>query len=221
MPVKRDKGDRAVHETDRDDEVPADTTDIGFEPTVLVSRRDSGGGFGAVPDPPSSRRTPTPGRFSDRTRLVGQEEGPDPHGPATVVVSSGRPESGSQPGSTSQMDDPPAGWLVVVAGPGKGTVATLGVGQNSVGRDAASNRVPIDNGDRMLSRAKHVVVVYDPRTRKFYIQPGDGTNLAYIENEPVLATRDLAPGTHLMLGRTVLRFVPLCGDAFDWSEDMT
>ena len=121
--------------------------------------------------------------------------------------------------SRGPMDDPPVGWLVVVDGPGMGSVATLGIGSNSIGRDPEANRVALDHGDDMISRSDHGVVVYDSENRKFWIRHGDGTNLMYVNDEPVLSVQPLEPVTHIRLGRTVLRFVPLCGEAFSWPDD--
>ena len=116
------------------------------------------------------------------------------------------------------MDDPPVGWLVIIDGPGKGRVVTLGMGYNSIGRDQTA-RVSLDYGDAMISRTNHGAITYDPRSRKFYVQHGDGTNLTYANDEPVLAPRELEPSTHLQLGKTVLRFVPLCGVGFSWEDE--
>lgn len=117
------------------------------------------------------------------------------------------------------MGDPVAGWLVVVSGPGQGNFLKLGYGQNSVGRNA-SERVPLDFGDSQVSRTSHFMVTYDPRGRKFYIQPGSGTNLTYLNDEPtpLLQPMVLAPFSHVALGDTVLRFVPFCGEDFSWDE---
>ena len=71
----------------------------------------------------------------------------------------------------------------------------------------------------MISRANHGLIVYDGRNRSFWIRHGDGTNLTYVDDEPVLEARRLAPLTHIRVGRTVLRFVPLCGDEFSWPDD--
>ena len=116
------------------------------------------------------------------------------------------------------MNDPPVGWLVIVDGPGKGHVATLGIGSNSIGRDPAE-RVSLHYGDEMISRANHGTITYDPKGRKFYVQHGGGKNLTYVDDEPVLAPRELEPLTQVQIGNTVLRFVPLCGSEFSWGNE--
>ena len=115
------------------------------------------------------------------------------------------------------MDDPVVGWLVVVEGPGKGRAVPLGYGSNSIGR-GATDRIKLDFGDEQISRSGHAVVTYDPRGRQFYVQHGGGTNLTYLGDQPVLAPTGLPALSHISIGHTVLRFVPLCGAEFDWQD---
>ena len=114
-------------------------------------------------------------------------------------------------------EDPVVGWLVVVEGPGKGRAMQLGYGMNAIGR-GATDRVKLDFGDDQISRGEHAVVTYDPRGRKFYVQHGGGTNLTYLGDDPVLTPVELPALSHIAIGNTVLRFVPLCGDGFDWQD---
>ncbi len=115
------------------------------------------------------------------------------------------------------MQDPPVGWLVVVDGLGQGNVVTIGNGVNSIGRDG-TERLSLPFDDELISRSKHAAIIYDPRGKKFYIQPGSGTNLTYVNNQPVLAPQELPPHTEIQIGATTLRFVPLCGDQFGWND---
>ncbi len=114
-----------------------------------------------------------------------------------------------------RLDDPPVGFLVIIDGPGKGNVLTFGYGMNSIGR-AESERVVIDFGDDRLSREKHAMVTFDGESRTFYVQHGGGPNLTYLGDDPVLTPEELSPGDRIRLGDTVLLFLPLCGDDFDW-----
>ncbi len=125
--------------------------------------------------------------------------------------------SSARRAAASAMDDPPAGWLVVIRGPGMGSVVTIGIGSNSIGRDA-SERISLDFGDETISREGHAIVTYDPRGKKFYIQHGGGKNLTYLNNEPVLAPAELEAGAEIVIGETALRFMPLCGPDFNWED---
>ena len=141
-------------------------------------------------------------------------------------------ESGNQGGKTriqfpsskekSQKEhenfDPVVSWVVIVAGPGKGASFSLLSGKSSVGRNE-SNDVGLNfgiNSDEKISREKHCFITYDPRGRKFYILPGDGRNLAYIQDSPVLQPTEITSGDEIQLGDTILRFVPFCGADFSW-----
>ena len=141
------------------------------------------------------------GGAEERTRLVGVR----------------RREDEKSTEADRGMDDPVVGWLVVVEGPGKGRAMQLGYGSNSLGR-GATDRVKLDFGDDQISRNGHAVVTYDPRGRKFYVQHGGGTNLTYLGDQPVLAPAELPALSHITIGNTVLRFVPLCGAEFDWQD---
>ena len=148
------------------------------------------------PSPPAPQ-----GGEEERTRLVGGR----------------RREDEQRTEADRGMDDPVVGWLVVVEGPGKGRALPLGYGSNSLGR-GATDRVKLDFGDDQISRNGHAVVTYDPRGRKFYVQHGGGTNLTYLGAQPVLAPAELSALSHITIGNTALRFVPLCGAEFDWQD---
>ena len=111
--------------------------------------------------------------------------------------------------------DPVVGWVVVIQGPGKGEARRLRYGRNCIGRDE-DQEIQLDLGDDHISRKQHAAVIYDPRARKFLLQHGEGRNLTYLGDQHVLSAVELKGGEHISLGRTVLRFVPLCGPDFDW-----
>ncbi len=115
------------------------------------------------------------------------------------------------------MADPPTGWLVVVQGPGKGRVLTLGNGMNAVGRSEES-RVRLDFGDDNVSRTNHARLIYEPRTRRWLLSHGDGTNLTYLNGEVVVNVVEIESGAEIQIGSTTMRFQAFCSKAFDWSD---
>ena len=143
---------------------------------------------------------PSKGGEEEKTRLVG-----------------GRQADEKRAAEDRAMDDPVVWWLVIVEGPGKGHAMQLGYGSNPLGR-GATDRVKLDFGDDQISRNGHAVVTYDPRGRQFYVQHGGGTNLTYLGDQPVLAPAELPALSHIGIGNTILRFVPLCGAEFDWQD---
>jgi hypothetical protein len=158
----------------------------------------SGSGSAAPVQPPAAPEASSAN--DNRTRLVGAGVKQDVEEPA--------------PGG---VDDPVTGWLVVIEGPGRGACVSIGVGRNSIGR-AASDRITLDFGDDTISREAHLVIVYDHRGRKFWVQSGQSQNLSYLDGNPILETTPLSSGADLQLGDTHLRFVAFCGEDFDWSE---
>jgi hypothetical protein len=122
------------------------------------------------------------------------------------------------PAENQALKDPVSGFLAVISGPGRGSVSMLRYGKNSIGRDV-SQAIALDYGDSRISRENHCTVTYDPVTRKFYLQQGEGSQLTYLEGQPVLVPEQLAAGNEIRIGDTVLRFVPLCGKDFDWTEN--
>ena len=123
----------------------------------------------------------------------------------------------SETSETDVMMDPPVGWLALVDGPGKGNFLTLGYGQNTIGR-GDNVRLKLDFGDAEVSRESNAIVTYDPKSRNFYLSPGTGQNLTYLDEEPVLSPTIINSGVKINIGQTTLRLVQLCDKDFDWQD---
>ncbi len=145
---------------------------------------------------------------TEMTRLIG---------PPRRVAKKGLTFPERQDKVTADVTDPVVGWLVIVAGPGRGNARQLGYGQNSVGREA-DERVSVNFGDETISRRQHCFVIYEPRQRQYLLRPGDGATLTYLDGKLVSQSSPLKAGDLIEIGETVLRFVPLCGEDFDWQE---
>lgn len=126
---------------------------------------------------------------------------------------SGKPDFVSQ----DFYKDPLVGWLVIVSGPGKGISLELGYGVNSIGRDN-DQRVPLDFGDNEISRKSHAAVIFDQKSRCFFVQHVDGINLTYVNDVPVLQPVEIKGKEVISIGNTKLVFVPLCDADFDWLD---
>jgi hypothetical protein len=115
-------------------------------------------------------------------------------------------------------NDPVVGWLVVVKGPGRGNAVRLGYGWNSIGRDA-SQRACLNFGDSQISRLTHAKLLYEPRSRKFSLTLGEGTNPTYVRGEVLLAPIEIKSGDRIQMGETELLFLALCGESFEWQDN--
>ena len=110
---------------------------------------------------------------------------------------------------------PVVGWLVCIQGPSLGHDYRLISGRNSIGRDD-SNAVSISE-DISISRAKHSIVTYDPHSNAFFIQPGESSELCYVNNRVVLESMSLNADDIVTVGKSTLLFLPCCSSKFSWS----
>ncbi len=182
----------------------------GDDPTASPSRSQRSPLF--PEEPPTKPVTRSAGGGA---RGATQESG----GPRTVIAGGRRRAAGkgAEGGDEPGMADSVVGWLVVVDGPGKGSSVRLGNGQNGIGR-GQNCRVRLNFGDQQISRNDHAVLTYDPRGNRFYIRQGQGVNLVYLDENPVLETTPLRPGSRIALGETTLRFIAFCDDEFTWLD---
>lgn len=125
-----------------------------------------------------------------------------------------RPEDADATGQ-DPMAAPPVAVLVIIDGAGKGHVRTMTYGMNPVGRDPGQ-RVSLDFGDPRVSREGHALLTYDSEGQRFYAQHGGGTNLTWVNGDPLLTPRELQARDRIRVGDTTLLFLPICDDAFDW-----
>ena len=210
MPVYRGADGKIIEEKThkgKDVNQPADMAQRPLPPAPPSSDQGSGEGrLDAPTEKMDAGRSSFQGVTEEKTRVVGgrRRQEDQERLQARAEKSNG-------------TDDPVVGWLVIVEGPGKGRAMQLGYGSNSIGR-GETDRINLNFGDDQISRGGHAVVTYDPRARKFYVQHGGGTNLTYLNDQPVLIPIELPAQSHILIGNTVLRFVPLCGDAFDWQD---
>ncbi|MGD9725506.1 MAG: FHA domain-containing protein [Gammaproteobacteria bacterium] len=204
MPVFR-RPDGKIVET-KTENLSGGADDVSARVSVEVSdesfRNAGPSGF----DAPTRRMDSSHSDTNTKTRLVGRRQ-----------TSEDQKRLEDAAAQADAMDDPVVGWLAVIDGPGKGRSLPLGLGTNTIGR-GDTERISLNFGDDEISRSTHTVVTYDPRGRKFYVQHGGGKNLTYVNERPVLAPAELEPLAHIVIGNTTLRFVPLCGENFDWQD---
>ena len=199
-----------------------DTGEVIEEPTRRLDDSSAGGPRTSPPgrapgENPSALDAPT--RVVSEEQTLGRTEAEEPtrlHRPGARAADAeaAKPVAAS---ADDAMEDPVVGWLVVLAGPGKGQVCKLGYGANSLGRGEKS-RVRLDFGDERISRENHATLAYDAHGRKYYLQHGGGMNLTYLGDAPVLTPISIDPMQDIRIGETTLRFVPFCGPDFDWQD---
>lgn len=144
-----------------------------------------------------------------KTRMLGFQ--PDASGPKDVF------EETAEKAAQSHATHFPAGWIVVVAGPGRGASFTLHNGVSQIGR-GEDQAVRLDFGDTSISRNNHAAVAYDDEQGKFYLGHGGKSNLVRLNGRPVLSTEEMSNGDQIRIGETTLKFIALCGEDFTWKS---
>lgn len=109
----------------------------------------------------------------------------------------------------------PVGYLICTAGEDYGMGFPLKAGNNSIGRSVSMDVVITDE---KVSREKQAFVMYEPLKREFYIKPGEGTGLCYLNDELVLGPVRINAFDRILLGNTKLMLVPVCCERFSWEE---
>jgi hypothetical protein len=100
----------------------------------------------------------------------------------------------------------PVAVLLVVQGPGRGTLIAVGPGPSSLGRGAGA-RLRLDFGDTTIASDRHAVLLHDPERVRFTLQPGEGD--CAVDGHAVEEPVELRDGARLRLGTTELLFRPL------------
>lgn len=168
---------------------------------------------------PAGQASGSKDRFEDQTVAMGSRRQFEDE--KTRIIASRR-RVGAATGQSAghqedPMLDPPVGWLVIVGGPGKGNVLTLGNGMNGIGR-SESARVRVNFGDDTIARSNHARLAYEPRNRRYLLSHGEGSNLTYVNGEVVMESIELESGAMIEMGDTKFRFQALCSADFDWPD---
>lgn len=113
--------------------------------------------------------------------------------------------------------DPVVGWLVCVKGKEKGRDYRIHSDNNYIGR---SEKMDICvRGDETISRENHAVVSYDSIDKIYYFSPGEGRNIVRHNGKAIFQTVELNMYDRVVVGKTELVFMPLCGNDFEWSSE--
>lgn len=133
---------------------------------------------------------------------------------AKVVIPSGEKTVGYY--DIEEGIEPVVGWLVCVEGVDIGKSYNLKAGRNFIGRSSTNDVVLSD--DNSVSREKHAIVIYDPKSRNFMVQPGMSSELFYVNDEVILQAVPINDRDFISVGKTKLMFVPCCGPDFTWDD---
>lgn len=113
---------------------------------------------------------------------------------------------------------PVCGWLVCIAGARVGMDYKIHSGKNFIGRGDDMDIQIL--GDNEINRKNHAVIVYDPKNRNTMLLPGDSEGLVYLEGNAVYVPTEAKPYNTIELGRSRFLFIPLCGNNFEWKDNV-
>ena len=122
----------------------------------------------------------------------------------------------SQQTPVQHVTTPCTGWLIAINGNHLGQDFHLKVGKNFIGRDSKMDVALV--GDKSVSRNKHAIVVYEPKQHLYLVQPGESSELVYLNDEVVLSPMKLKAYDKITIGEVNLIFMPLCGEQFNWTD---
>ncbi len=134
----------------------------------------------------------------------------------SAVTSSSSNSGTSASDNTRKPSDPVVGWLVAISGPHFGESFPVSAGKNSIGR-STTNKIILDL-DSAVSRDKHALIVYEPKKRNFFIQPGESSGLTYLNEDYITESKQLSERDIIETGSSKLLFIPLCGENFTWED---
>lgn len=106
-------------------------------------------------------------------------------------------------------------WLVCIEGVNKGRSYPIHPGKNFLGSGDDMDIQIL--GDNKVDRYRHGVLVFDGKTLKTTLLPGESQGLVYLESNAVYAPKTLEAFAKIEVGDARLMFVPFCGESFGWS----
>lgn len=117
-------------------------------------------------------------------------------------------------GEMNQIE-PVVGWLVCVLGCQQGLSFPLAGGRKP-DRARCGYGCVSRFGSRGFPECARILT-FDPASEAFYLQPGDGRGLTYLNDALLLTPMQLKAHDLIRTGATTLLFVPLCGESFHWN----
>lgn len=117
-----------------------------------------------------------------------------------------------------RVTTPCVGWVVALKGVHTGQDFHLKAGKNFLGRDSKMD-ICLE-GEKSVSRQRHAIIVYEPKQHIYLIQPGESSELVYLNGNVVLNPVKLSAYDIITIGEVDLLFIPLCSEKFNWTTQL-
>ena len=110
--------------------------------------------------------------------------------------------------------NPVIGWLIGIKGAHKGRSYEVKQGRNFIGRSTAMDICL--SGNSKISRDRHAIITYDPRSKKCFLQPDETRDLIYINDELLFGPMPMKHNDIIVLADEEFVFLALQCDKADW-----
>lgn len=120
----------------------------------------------------------------------------------------------------------PVGFVVCISGENRGDSYRLKPYDNYIGRKS-ENEICLDK-DISVSRIKHANIYYSPETNEFWIMHGESKQAIHLKAADAAGCITSGPGElvqdkcklnaydEIVIGKSIIKFIPLCGRGFSW-----
>jgi len=108
------------------------------------------------------------------------------------------------------------GWLVCVKGVNKGRDYKIRPGKNFIGSGNAM-KICI-KGDKRVYKRNHAILLYDSKTSKMMLLPGDSHGMVYLENQAIYEPTEVKDFNDIEIGDSVFKFAPFCSGGLNWED---
>lgn len=136
---------------------------------------------------------------------------------ATIVSYGSVQSQVVRPLMNENISSPVVGWLVCVQGELFGRGMSLVDGRTRIG-SSVEMEIRLVN-DRNIERINHAVIMFRSSSKEFLLLGEESQGMVYVNGKSYgnknvkIQNRDF-----IQVGNTIFRFVPLCGNDFDWSN---
>lgn len=187
-------------------------------PRAISSPSPQTANAGAAYDQSSYNGSPSPVKYEQPVRPVSINNVYTPQNSRSGSAVTPPDNDGKTTGHWygKKNNDPVVGWLVCVKGENQGESYQIVSGRNSIGRRETNEIALI--GENSVSRENHASVFYDYKKSEFYLKPGEGNSLPYVNDEMVTNMTKLNRYDVIEIGDCICVFVPFCGKDFSWDK---
>lgn len=115
--------------------------------------------------------------------------------------------------SGSVRSNPVVGWIVCTSGPEKGRDYRIHAGRNFIGRSGKMDISIMD--DPQISRENHASIVFDPKSKAFYLVSDNSATTA-CQGNAVIDPVQIYDNDLISMGSSEFRFIAYCKGDIQW-----